>query len=598
VQQGDSNVVYAAGELSSWQWAGEERRGRAFDTTMGILYRSTDAGRHWTVIWRGDDLARYVWLDPRNPKVIYLSTGIFDREAANSDWEKKQPGGVGILKSVDGGATWKPANAGLGNLYVGSLFMHPAKPDVLLAGAGNNTYTEGSGVYLSVDGGARWKLVQKCEQAITSVEYSTSDPRIAYAAGSSHFYASADGGGTWTARLRATDRWGPRNINSGFPIDFQVDPRDPQRLFTNDYGGGVFVTTDGGRSWTPSSTGYTGADIRGLAVQPDNPAVVFANGRSGPYRSVDGGAHWDGINAESIAAIVEGSQIAIVPTRPYRLLMTESNADRAYWSDDNGATWRSSTNDWQALARGYRAANGWYNTGIEALAVSPSRPSRVYAAFGNNACKVNDTACASEIPLFCLARSDDGGRSWIHLVSLPLNDLPAAAVVVHPAETETILVAVPAAGVFRSTDAGRTFTAAKGFGKAGVLSLAFDPADGSVVYAGTRASGVYRSVDGGASWTPSLVGMDPNEPVPSIVVDPRRPNVVYAASSRSGLFISANAGRTWRLHSEGLRTRSIMTLAISSDGETLYAGTQGEGVFRLSTLGQGDLDRLGSSSGR
>ncbi len=139
---------------------------------------------------------------------------------------------------------------------------------------------------------------------------------------------------------------------------------------------------------------------------------------------------------------------------------------------------------------------------------------------------------------------------------------------------------------------------AKGFGKAGVLSLAFEAADGSVVYAGTRASGVYRSVDGGASWTPSLVGMDPNEPVPSIVVDPRRPNVVYAASSRSGLFISANSGRTWRLHNEGLRTRSILVLALASDGQTLYAGTQGEGVFRLSTLGQADLDRLGASFGR
>jgi len=326
--------------------------------------------------------------------------------------------------------------------------------------------------------------------------------------------------------------------------------------------------------------------------------VIFANGRSGPYKSVDGGAHWDGINAETIAAIVEGSQIAIVPAGPSRLLMTESNADRAYWSDDGGATWRSSTNDWQALARQYEAKNGWYNTGIEALAIPASRPSRVYAAFANNACRINDRACESEIPLFNLARSDDGGKSWTHLATLPQSDLPATAVVVHPAEPDTILVAVPAAGIFRSTDAGRTFTAAKGLGTAGALSLAVDPADGGVVYAGTRGSGVYKSVDGGASWKPSLVGMDPNEPVPAVVVDPRRPNVVYAGSSRSGLFISTDAGRTWRLHNEGLRTRSILMLAMSSDGQTLYAGTQGEGVFRLSTLRQEDFDRLGASFGR
>ena len=47
----------------------------------------------------------------------------------------------------------------------------------------------------------------------------------------------------------------------------------------------------------------------------------------------------------------------------------------------------------------------------------------------------------------------------------------------------------------------------------------------------------------------------------------------------------------------GVRT-AILVLAISSDGETLYAGTQGEAVFRLSTLRQADFDRLGASFGR
>ncbi|OHD74317.1 MAG: hypothetical protein A2177_07705 [Spirochaetes bacterium RBG_13_68_11] len=596
VQQGDSNVVYAAGELSPWQWGGT--KGRQFDRTRGVLYRSTDAGRHWQAIWRGDDLARYVWIDPRNPKVIYLSTGIFDREAANSDWDAKRPGGTGILKSVDGGATWKLVNTGLANLYIGSLFMHPTRPDVLLAGAGNNTYLEGSGVYLTVDGGAHWKLVQKCEEAITSVEFSTSDPRIAYAAGAYHFYASTDGGNTWVVRDRIANRWGPPGIFTGFPIDFQADPRNPQRLFTNNYGGGVFVSTDGGRTWTSSSTGYTGADIRGLAVRPDNPAVVYANGRSGPYRSADGGAHWEGVTPENLPAIGEGSQITLDPAGSGRVIMSESNIDRTYWSDDGGETWRNTANDWKALAKRYEAEHGWYNTGIESLAIPSGRPGRVYAAFGNNACKVNDAACGSEIPLFNLARSDDGGKSWVHLVTVPRSDLPAMAVVAHPAEADTILVAVPGAGVYRSTDAGRTFTAAKGLGTAGVLSLDFDPTNGDVVYAGTRASGVYKSVDGGTSWKPSLVGMDPNEPIPAVVVDPRRPDVVYAGSTRSGLFISVDAGKTWRLHNEGLRTRSILVLEISSDGETLYAGTHGEGVFRLSTLNQADFDRIGASSAR
>ena len=55
--------------------------------------------------------------------------------------------------------------------------------------------------------------------------------------------------------------------------------------------------------------------------------------------------------------------------------------------------------------------------------------------------------------------------------------------------------------------------------------------------------------------------MDPNEPVPTIVVDTRRPNVVYSGSARRGLFKTGNGGNTWQLHTDGLRTRSIVTLA-------------------------------------
>ncbi len=121
----------------------ESRRvGRAFDLVKGVVYKTVDRGEHWTAVWRGDNLARYIWLDPRNPDVVYVSTGIFDREAANSDPDAGVPGGVGVIKSVDGGRTWRRVATGMRNLYVGSLFMHPTRPDVLLAGVGSDVYRE------------------------------------------------------------------------------------------------------------------------------------------------------------------------------------------------------------------------------------------------------------------------------------------------------------------------------------------------------------------------------------------------------------------------------------------------------------------------
>lgn len=129
IEPGNSNVVYAAGDIDLGKrlW---------YNATKGVVYKTIDAGLNWTAIWRGDNVARYVLIDPTNVNTLYVSTGIWDREAANSNLAANEPGGVGILKSTDGGVTWRTINTGLNNLYVGSLFMHPTNPNILLAGVG------------------------------------------------------------------------------------------------------------------------------------------------------------------------------------------------------------------------------------------------------------------------------------------------------------------------------------------------------------------------------------------------------------------------------------------------------------------------------
>jgi len=278
-----SDIVYAAAELSSWQWnSGIEKMGREFDLTKGVVYKTTDGGLNWTAVWRGDNLARYIWIDPDHPDTVYVSTGIFDREAANSnpnDAAKSNPGGEGVIKSIDGGQTWTHANTGLGNLYVGSLFMHPDNPQILLAGTGNNQYGEQAGVYLSTDGGASWAQTL-VEDNITSVEFSESNPQIAYAGSLGHVYRSADGGLTWQNMGGAEGFWGPPGVAAGFPIDFQVDPNNPNRIFANNYGGGNFLSVDGGRTWTTASKGYTGAQTRDIAVDASQPGRLSSMNRS------------------------------------------------------------------------------------------------------------------------------------------------------------------------------------------------------------------------------------------------------------------------------------------------------------------------------
>ena len=69
-----------------------------------------------------------------------------------------------------------------------------------------------------------------------------------------------------------------------------------------------------------------------------------------------------------------------------------------------------------------------------------------------------------------------------------------------------------------------------------------------------------------------------------IVVDPTNSQVVYAADHQSGVYLSTDEGSNWVPIREGLSMKAVTALAISSDGEVIYAATEGEGVLRIGTI--------------
>ena len=580
VQPGNSNTVYIAGEISSFQWAGGPRRGREFDLVKGVVYKSIDAGQSWRAVWRGDNLARYVILDPTNPDTVYVSTGIFDREAANSRFEFNEPGGVGILKSTDGGASWTILNNGLRNSYVGTLFMQPGNPRMLVAGTGNISYRDGGGIYLTTDGGDSWRYMGG--RLITSVEYSTQDPNLAYATGHGEFFRSSDGGQSWRAFLnRGGASWGPAGINTGFPIDVQADPRNPLRLFVNNYGGGNFLTADGGASWDLASTGYTGASMTDVAVSRQNPAVVYANSTGGPFRSRDGGQTWFGINPVDLRPVNVGGRIAVDPDDHNHIVMSSAHQGFTYESLDGGDRWRLVT-DYDEELRARFPGIG-FQQGMQAIVYAPSWRLRVYAGFGFQECVLHLQSCDAETIVGVLT-SEDGGRTWTRRTGTGFDTTSVPAIAVHPRNQNVAWVGTLGKGVFKTTDGGLGWTeVSTGLADRNIESLAVDPTRPDVLYAGTASRGVFKSSDGGATWAPSTFGMNDKEEIKALVVNPTRPDLVYAGSYLSGIYISTNAGSSWTLSNNGLRNRSIRALTISADGNVVYAGTHGEGVYRLGT---------------
>ena len=76
-------------------------------------------------------------------------------------------------------------------------------------------------------------------------------------------------------------------------------------------------------------------------------------------------------------------------------------------------------------------------------------------------------------------------------------------------------------------------------------------------------------------------GLIPEALVSDLVFDPTNPDTIYLADNSSGVYRSQDGGITWRAIKQGLELRAINALAISSDGQHLYAGSEGMGVFRL-----------------
>jgi photosystem II stability/assembly factor-like uncharacterized protein len=190
-------------------------------------------------------------------------------------------------------------------------------------------------------------------------------------------------------------------------------------------------------------------------------------------------------------------------------------------------------------------------------------------------------------PIMSLLISEDGGHTWKRRKGTPLDRSSVTDIIVHPTNANTAWAATAGAGVFRTFNGGNTWQSiSNGLSSLVVANLALNPQNLNELYAAVVDNGVFKTVNGGATWWQSSSGMNPNETIPRVVIDPLRQNVVYAASQSSGVFISEDAGTTWRLLNKGLRTRAVRSLAISSDGKILYAGTMGEGVFRLQKRGR------------
>jgi photosystem II stability/assembly factor-like uncharacterized protein len=584
-----SDIVYAMGEL---QRPGNNVWGLGVG---GVVYKTTNGGDSWTRIWHGKipaSLTRYMWINPEEPDVLYVSTGIFDRGAVGETdpYSNVDPfGGLGILKSIDGGQTWETIGKenGLDFLYIGSLYMHPEDPDVLLAAAGHIAHElavqqwgkdqhSPMGVYRTTDGGETWNQVltpplDSLFQTFSAVEMCPSDPMIVYAGSDAAVYRSEDNGITWQRVSGGPTGWGPPGVRAGWPIDMQCDPDNTKRVFTNNYSGGNFLSEDGGQTWVNASTGYSGAQVIRIAVDPYNPARVFVGGRSGGWYSEDGGTTWNGIRNPGDRSALAGGEVAgvaIDPSQPNHILIG---------TGDYILEWEPSEARWQIH---YYPPD--YGPETSVIEFAPSDPNILYAGSANHNTMVHADSYESGHGVLL---SRDGGSTWELITAEAFNSAMITDLAVDPRDAQVLYVA-SRDGLFRTRDYGASWDKVSGLpSNAPVRTIAIDPVDPDRMIAGVPNRGLYLSQDGGAGWRQVSAGLEPNGNHRDIIFDLAHPGIVYTSDIVSGVYRSEDGGLTWQKITEGLANRAATGLSLSADGDHLYAATSGGGVFRLDLNG-------------
>jgi photosystem II stability/assembly factor-like uncharacterized protein len=536
-------------------------------------------------------------------------------------------GGGGVWESRDGGGTWACRTDGQPSAAIGALAFAPGDPAVAYAGTGQGEALAGLGVGLlrSADGGTTWRPLVAKELLGTGCNHlliDPGDPDRLVAATTGGLLRSADGGRSWEPRLPGRS-WavsaGPdgevlaggelglhRSEDGGAtwsPVPLEAAPEGFERVAVAHAPGGgvayVFAAGDGvGHLWRREHPGgpfdpvKPPADLQSrqawhhwtLAADPAHPDVVWL-GAAGLHRGAlgpDGRWTWTDLTARPAGDSLPLGQHAVVagPGAPADLYVAGEGG--LFASPDGGRSWRS-LGIGLAVAEVDRLADhaAWLLAGAGELGTLRYEGSEVWCPLGpaDPAVVAGDELVATGAD--GLVVSADGGSSWS---AVPVPEAHGELTALAAAGPGRLLAGTSEGELLRLERASRAWVVAgvarprEGW----VSGVAADPARPGVAWAAwssPRGVRVWRSGDDGATWTEAGHEL-PEVPVAGVVPDPDRPGSVYAATD-AGVWWSEDDGSGWRPLGRGLPSTPALALALRRDRRLLRVGLLGRGVWEL-----------------
>ncbi|HVT16743.1 MAG TPA: hypothetical protein VHQ90_11280 [Thermoanaerobaculia bacterium] len=596
-------------------------------TPAGGVWRSDDGGLHWLGVatWLAGVPISALAVAPDDGAVVIAGTG------GVTDGGTVSPG-LGVIRSADGGASWAMAVTGEPPAYVAAILIWAEEPQRVLAATDR-------GILLSSDGGRTFQQARR-GNAVSSLVRDPFDQNAVYASSRTGLLWSSDRGLSWSLRsswpLLSTDAYGagttalslsgltpgllyatvqvmatfdrtarslllrssdggrtfeeiptappfcPAPDSCGFAQALLIDSGNDGRLLLG--GDALYASTDRGETWTVLGT------ATGVHTLVPAPGRGYAAGASGVAR-ID--AAWttasprnEGLAITSIVSLDASRQ------RPPRLL--------AGTADSGSILGQGEAPSWTVIFGGQKPAG--------TARFDPFVRERLYVSRSRGR----------------FFRSDDGGGSF-HSI---LQGLDTSQVTADPAplEPSPLLPGTLFAGrlqLFRSDSAGDSWIPYRPPGNPEVYGIAPSPVHADRLYFSLTSGATLYKADG--IFTEGLeISSAPSLRVTSILLDPKAENVLYTTltdtaaltgrvfksydfgrhwedvtppglpaangivkdpfgalyvATAAGVLRSANDGFTWSEFGTGLTGYGVTSLRMN--GDLLFAGTSGRGVFRM-----------------
>jgi hypothetical protein len=524
----------------------------------GGLWKSTNSGASWTTTT--DQIASLgvsdIAIDPISPNIIYISTGDFD--GAPTGFSQGDSKSIGVLKSVDGGATWN--TTGLTwttsqSRFISKLLINPLNPVEVFA------FTS-VGIYRTRNSGTTWSLATP--GYYKDAEYKPGDTTTIYAVNNSSIYRSTNGGQTFSnttftstfknIRIAVTaadpnylyivgtnssDAFGGlvRSTNSAstfttmsttpnilggnqgwYDLSIAASPTNKDELMVG--GIDLWKSTNGGINWTHNTFGYGG----GPYIHPDQHDVIYMNGTT-IWAAHDGGVSMSTNNGSTWSTVNGNMNIA----EPYFLGVSALSGTRivAGLQDNGTILWNGST--WSLIKGG---------DGMEC-----------FVDWNNNATIIGSYVDGAH------AKSTNNGLSFSNIVTgLTGNGNWIAPITQDP--TNPNIFYAGRQNVFKSTNQGASWTQIGALGGTGdVMLINAAPSNSNVIYA-ARATQLFKTTNGGTTWTNITTGISSAGRITDLDIDNTNENNVYVTlsgySAGNKVFYTTDGGLSWTNYSAGL----------------------------------------------